>query len=544
MLFNINAIFGKAFWDQTKMKRQAPTTMSFAPPQNSDGAAVVNTSGYFGTYLDLDGISRNESSLIERYRDISQYVDVANAIDDIVTEAIVSNDDDVPVKIDTDTLEVSAGLKKKIEQEFENVCRLLDFNNHGADIFRRWYVDGRIYYHKIVDEAQPKRGITELRYLDPRKTRKIRAVEQSKDQISGASTYLSKDEFYVYSDSMNTYTTPNTTSIVQGGVNVGTIQIAPESIASATSGILDLDKNLVLGYLHKAIRPVNHLRMMEDALVIYRMVRAPERRIFYVDVSGMNKVRSEAYMKDLMNRYRNKVVYDASTGEVKDAKKHMTMMEDFWLPRTNSGRGTEISTLPGLQANSLEDVDYFKKNLQSCLNIPQSRMQPEGGIMGFGRLAEITRDELKFAKFIDRLRKRFSMLFDDLLKTQLVLKGIISADDWDSIRYNIKYKFLDDVNVGEQRKIEDIRNKVDMVAQMEQSQFIGKYISRSTAMKRYLGMSNDEIAEEMQLMQQDMQTDMQTQMMQMQMQQEIMGGQPQQQNDESADQRTQINKNN
>lgn len=515
-LFGLQNVLGRAFWEKTNLKSATPK-ISFAPPQTDDGATIVSEAGYYGTYLDLDGATRNESTLIERYRDISQYPDCENAIDDIVTEAIVSTDDDVPVKIYTDDLELPKSIKEKINAEFENVCKLLDFNHRGHDIFRRWYIDGRLYYHKIVDEKRPKMGIQELRYLDPRKTRKVRTVDQTMDP-TGNVLYETKREFYIYSENGTSNTTSAVKSLSQT-LTPSAIQISPESIACVTSGILDLDKNLVLGYLHKAIRPVNHLRMMEDAMVIYRMTRAPERRIFYVDVSGLNKTKAESYLKDLMNRYRNKVVYDASTGEVKDNKKHMTMLEDFWMPRTNTGKGTEISTLPGLQnQGGLDDINYFQKKLQQALNVPLSRLSPDGSAFGFGRVAEISRDELKFAKFIDRLRKRFSELFNDLLRTQLVLKGIIAPEEWDAIKYGIQYRFLNDSSMSEMRTIEDLRNKVELISQMESANFIGTYMSRDKVMHEILKLDDDQIAEEQEKIMIEMQTDLEKQSQQLQLQ--------------------------
>lgn len=527
-LFGLQNVLGKAFWDKSKLEAPTPR-VSFAPPQTDDGATIVSEAGYYGTYLDLDGASRNESTLIERYRDISQYTDCENAIDDIVTEAIVATDNDVPVTINTDKLELPKNIRAKIDEEFKNVCKLLDFNQRGHDIFRRWYIDGRLYYHKIVDEKHPKMGIQELRYLDPRKTRKVRTVDQKLD-AAGNVMYETKREFYVYSDNGTTSSTQGSVRSMSQSLTPNALQIAPESIACATSGILDLDKNLVLGYLHKAIRPVNHLRMMEDAMAIYRMTRAPERRIFYVDVSGLNKIKAEAYLKDLMNRYRNKVVYDASTGEVKDNKKHMTMLEDFWMPRTNTGKGTEISTLPGLQnQGGLDDIDYFQRKLSQALNVPLSRQQPDGGAFGFGRVAEISRDELKFAKFIDRLRKRFSELFNDLLRTQLVLKGIMTVEDWDVIKDDIQYRFLNDTSMSEMRMIEDLRNKVELINEMTSSNFIGSYMSKKQVMQEILKYSEDVITEEQQQIMLEMQQDLEKQAEIMQLQAKLGLLQPEEQ---------------
>lgn len=523
----LNNVIGKIFWEKQRVENPKPRE-SFAPPVTDDGAAVVSEAGYYGTYLDLDGASRNESTLIARYRDISKYSDCTNAIDDIVTEAIVSVDDDVPVTINTDKLELPNNIKEKINFEFENILKLLDFNNKGSDIFRRWYIDGRLYYYKIIDEKHPKQGIQELRYLDPRKTRKVRSIEQKKDQLGNDIIDVVR-EFYMYKDTGITSITNNNFG---NAASMNGIEIDTRSVTLVTSGILDLDKNLVLGYLHTAIRPVNHLRMMEDALVIFRVSRAPERRIFYVDVSGLHKTKAEAYLKDLMNRYKNKIVYDASTGEVTDGKQFQTLTTDFWMPRTNNGKGTEITTLPGLSANStMDDITYFQKKLANSLNVPVSRSQPDGGAFGFGRVAEISRDELKFAKFIDRLRKRFSELFNDLLKTQLILKGVITPEEWDMIKSNIQYRFLNDTSVSEMRYIEDMRNKSELLAEMGNNGFIGRYMSRTTAMAKILRWDEETIAEEQEKIMIDMQQDMQKAMQQQQMQAQL-GMQP-----ESADTR-------
>lgn len=490
MAFGFTQVLGKSFWDKTKIDSKKPKA-SFALPASDDGASIVGEGGVYGTYLDLDGATRNENALIERYRDIAQYPDCESAIDDIITEAIVATEDDVPVTVNTDNVDMPKGIREKIDQEFKNICTLLDFNRKGFDIFRRWYIDGRIYYHKIIDESRPKLGILELRYLDPRKTRKVRTVDAKTDGM-GNILYSTAREFYIYND----------VTSVQGNMSAlaNSTEIAPQGIACATSGIIDLDKNLILGYLQKAIRPVNHLRIMEDALVINRVSRAPDRRMFLVDVTGMNKIKGEAHIKDLMSRYKNKVVYNSATGEVMDTKKHMAMTEDYWMPVNSAGRGTTVTNLPGLSSNStIEDVQLFQEKLNKALNIPLSRLQPGGGgFGGFGRVAEITRDEIQFAKFIDRLRKRFSSLFDDLLKTQLILKGVITADDWDTIKTSIQYRFINDTSIAEMRTIESLRDKMNMIAEMQQSNFIGTYMSKTTVMKDILKMSEDEIELEQQ----------------------------------------------
>ena len=469
----------------TKDKPEPKKAQSFVVPQNDDGATSVNASGFFGTYLDIDQTAKNENDLINRYRDISMYPDCDSAIEDIVNEAVAAEDDEAVVKINLEKTDLSDKVKKLVETEFDEILKLLDFNAKAHDIFKRWYIDGRVYYHKIVDVAQPKKGIKELRYIDPRKIKKVRKVHKKKDQATGVEFIEKIDEFFVFNDKGLIAQMPNTQSVQSG------IQISPDSIAFVTSGLIDLDKNMVQSHLHKAIKVVNQLRMVEDSLVIYRMTRAPERRIFYIDVGNLPPAKAEQYVKNMMNQYRNKVAYDASTGEIRDEKKTMSMLEDFWMPRREGGRGTEITTLDGGQnLGQIEDINYFQNKLYQSLNVPVSRMKPDQG-MNFGRQAEITRDELKFSKFISRLRKKFGDLFDDLLKTNLLLKGVMSEQDWDDLKEAIYYDFTQDGYMAEAKNAEIWRNRIDLLNQIQP--FVGVYFSRPFVYSDVLHMDDEQI---------------------------------------------------
>jgi hypothetical protein len=469
----------------TKKKPEPKKAQSFVVPQNDDGATSINASGFFGTYLDIDQTAKNENDLINRYRDISLYPDCDAAIEDIVNEAVAAADDEAVVKINLEKTKLSNNIKKAIEEEFDKVLNLLDFNSKSHDIFKRWYIDGRIYYHKIVDVAQPKQGIRELRYIDPRKIKKVRKVHKKKDQVSGVEFIEKIEEFFVFNDKGLIAQMPNTQSVQSG------IQVSTDSITYCTSGMIDLDKNMVLGHLHKAIKVVNQLRMVEDSLVIYRMTRAPERRIFYIDVGNLPPAKAEQYVKNMMNQYRNKVSYDASTGEIRDEKKTMSMLEDFWMPRREGGRGTEITTLDGgANLGEINDINYFQNKLYGALNVPVSRMKPDNS-MNFGRTAEITRDELKFSKFISRLRKKFGDVFDDLLKTQLLLKNIMSEEDWEELKESIYYDFTQDGYVSEAKQAEILRNRVDLLNQIQP--YVGVYYSREFIFNEVLRMSDPEM---------------------------------------------------
>jgi len=479
---------------QEELKGQSPV------PPSADDAVTTVAGGYFGSYVDIDGVARNEFDLIKRYRDMSMHPEVDSAIDEIVNEAINSSLDDTPVAIELSNLEVSESIKKKIREEFQYILRLLNFDTRAHEIFRTWYIDGRIYYHKVVDLANPKAGITELRFIDPLKIKKVRV--QNKDprlaQVLSANTAdpsnaLAYDfgnyvEYYMYNPKgfiSSTFDVNNATSGVK---------IANDSITYIQSGIQDLNKKMVLSFLHKAIKSLNQLRMIEDALVIYRLSRAPERRIFYIDVGNLPKVKAEQYLREVMARYRNKLVYDAATGEIRDDKKHMSMLEDFWLPRREGGRGTEITTLPGGQnLGELKDVEYFKKKLYNSLNLPPSRLDDANQGFSLGRSSEILRDELKFAKWIGRLRKKFSALFHDMLKTQLILKGVIAPEDWEEMQEHIQYDFQFDNHFEELKQAELMGNRLQVATALDP--FLGKYYSIEYVRKQVLMQTDAEYEE-------------------------------------------------
>lgn len=459
---------------------------AIATPLSDDGAATVQGGGYFGTYLDMDATAKSEAELITRYREASMYSDCAVAIDEIVTEAIAAVDDESPIQIYLDKLDIPGDIKETIEKEFNKILELLEFNYKSHDIFKRWYVDGRLYYQKIIDKNMTKRGIVELIQLDPRKIRKVRDIKKKKDTKTGIDFIDSIDEFFIYSEKGIAYNPVYTTPTANQGVKIST-----DAICFVPSGVLDLEKNVVLSHLHKAIKPVNQLKMMEDALVIYRLSRAPERRIFYIDVGNLPKVKAEQYLKDIMARYRNKIVYDSSTGEIRDDRKFMSILEDFWLPRREGGRGTEITTLPGGEnLGQIDDINYFQTKLYQALNVPLSRMQPQTGI-SFGRATEITRDELKFAKFVSRMRKKFNSLFHDLLKTQLILKGVIVEKDWDILKEKIQYRYAQDQYFEEMKSAENIRNRLDLLNMVQP--FVGYYYSKNYVMKNVLRMTDNDV---------------------------------------------------
>lgn len=472
----------------TRPKKDPPGGQGFITPTPEDGATTISAGGYYGTYVDLDATSKTESELITRYRQMAMYAECDMAIEDIVSESIANIDDEPPVSIDLEELGLSPNIRKTIEAEFDEILSLLDFNSKAHEIFRRWYVDGRLYYQKIVDTNAAKKGIIELRYIDPRKIKKVRDVKKEK-LPSGVEVIKTIDEFFLYNEKGITYSIAMGSS--QTVTNGSGIKITPDSIAYCHSGLVDLDKNIVVGYLHKAIKPVNQLKMMEDALVIYRLARAPERRIFYIDVGNLPKLKAEQYLKDIMARYRNKIVYDSTTGEVRDDRKFMSMLEDFWLPRREGGKGTEIDTLEGGQnLGQIEDIQYFQRKMYQSLNVPLSRLEPQQGVT-FGRVAEVTRDELKFAKFINRLRNKFSDLFRDLLKTQLLLKGIIVQNDWDDIKEKIRFKYAQDQYFEEAKDAENLRNRIDLLTQIQP--YVGMYYSQGFVKRNILRLTDDEI---------------------------------------------------
>ena len=455
----------------------------FTTPASDDGTVdIASGGGHYAQVLDLDGQDSSELALIKRYRDIAQQPECDSAIEDITNEAIVSDERDMSVSISLDRLPVSPKIKTKMREEFHTILHLLDFNAKGHDIFRRWYVDGRLYYHKIIDPKNPRRGIKEVRYIDPRKIKKVRETRKERDQKTGMDMVVSVQPYYLYN---------------QGGWESsgasGGVKITDDSITYAPSGLVDMQKGSVLSHLNKAIKPVNQLRMIEDSLVIYRISRAPERRIFYIDVGNLPKMKAESYLKDVMNRYRNKMVYDARTGEIRDDRNHMSMLEDFWLPRREGGRGTEITTLPGgSNLGEIDDITYFQKKLYRSLNVPVSRLAEETGF-SIGRSDNITRDELKFTKFVGRLRKKFSIIFADMLKTQLLLKGVIALEDWDTFKEHIQFDFLQDGHFTELKNAEILRERLDMLGQIES--YVGEYFSKEYVKKKILRMTDEEISE-------------------------------------------------
>lgn len=481
-------LFGFTLGKPDIVQAQDPDQRSFVPPTSTidDGAVTITQNAYYGTYVDLEGSVRNEIELITRYREMANHPELEMAIDDIVNEAISHDDTGRTVNLILDKLKQPESIKKKILEEFENILRMLNFSNLADDLFKRWYIDGRIYYHVIVDEKNPKLGIQELRFIDPRKIRKVREIKKARDPKTGANVIDSIAEYYVFNDRgqpTQTYTS---------NINAG-LRIAPESIINVNSGLMDAKNTFVISYLHKAIKPLNQLRMIEDAVVIYRLSRAPERRIFYIDVGNLPKGKAEQYLRDIMIKYKNKMVYDAQTGELRDDRKHMSMLEDFWLPRREGGKGTEITTLPaGQNLGEMEDVKYFRQKLLQSLNVPISRLeQQQGGMIGVGRTAEVTRDEVKFTKFIMRLRNKFAQIFDHALRTQLVLKGICSSSEWDTFRENIYYDYIRDNHFTELRDTELLRERIATLNVVDP--YIGRFYSANWVKRNVLQMSTEEI---------------------------------------------------
>jgi len=489
-------LFG--FSIEETQKKKSTSIISPVPKNNEDGVDNFIASGFYGQYVDIEGAYRSEYDLIRRYREMALHPEADGAIEDVVNEAIVSDLYDSPVEVELSNLNASESLKKKIREEFRHIKELMDFDKKSHEIFRNWYVDGRVFYLKVIDVKAPQEGIQDLRYIDPLKLKYIRQEKKKPGSEERAGVRLRKDddivpnpefdEYYIY-----TPKTQHPTSMISqmGGKN--SIKIAKDSITMCTSGLVDRNKNRVLSYLHKAIKALNQLRMIEDSLVIYRLSRAPERRIFYIDVGNLPKVKAEQYLKEVMSRYRNKLVYDASTGEVRDDRKFMSMMEDFWLPRREGGRGTEITTLPGGQnLGELADIEYFQKKLYRALGVPESRIAAEGGF-NLGRSSEILRDELKFAKFVGRLRKRFANMFNDMLKTQLILKNIVTPEDWETMEDHIQYDFLYDNQFAELKESEMMESRLGQLATIEP--WVGKYYSTEYIRKRILRQSDQEIEE-------------------------------------------------
>jgi hypothetical protein len=468
--------------DKKAESQQDPALKSFALPPNEDGAVTIQSGAYYGTYVDLDGTVRNEIELITRYREMSMQPEMESAISEIVNEAIVMDDSGKSVEINLDELEQPESIKKKIREEFDNTLKLLNFGNMGSEIFKRWYVDGRLFYHIIIDEANTAKGIQEIRYVDPRRIRKIREIQKTKDTKTGMDIIRETKEYYLY----------NERGIIGAHSNLGA-KIAVDSVVNVNSGLMDAKRAMVLSYLHKAIKPLNNLRMMEDATVIYRLSRAPERRIFYIDVGNMSTIKTDQYLKNIMTMYRNKLVYDSTTGEIRDDRKHLSMLEDFWLPRREGGKATEIQTLPGGQnLGEMEDVKYFEKKLYKSLGVPIGRLEPQEGF-SLGRSTEVTRDELKFTKFIQHLRSKFSALFDDIMRVQLILKRICTEEEWKEFKEDIWYDYKKDNNFNELKESELLINRISLLQMVDP--YVGRYYSMEWVRKNILKQTEDEIEE-------------------------------------------------
>lgn len=453
---------------------------SIVPARDDDGAGYVTASGmHYGQYLNIDGDdSKDNYQLIMQYRGVAMHPEVDMAIEEIVNEAVTLSEADMIVNVNMDNVDISDSIKKQVKEEFDNIYGMLDFSDYGHDIFRRWYVDGRIFHHLVVDENNLKLGIKEIRPIDSSKIRKVKQIKTKTDQETGAKLIEKVDEYFIYQEK-------------PGSQQTGGVKLTEDAVSYVTSGLLNEDRKKIVSYLHKALKPINQLRMMEDSLVIYRLARAPERRIFYIDVGNLPKGKSEQYMKDIMTRYRNKLVYDAKTGEIRDDRKHMSLLEDFWLPRREGGRGTEISTLPGGEnLGQIDDILYFQKKMYRALNVPINRLEQEAQF-SLGRSSEITRDELKFQKFIDRLRRRFSQLFVNILKKQLILKGIITEEDWNNWKSDIVIEYAKDNHFAELKDAEILREKLQSLDQI--SNYVGEYFSKEWVMKNVLHLDDEDI---------------------------------------------------
>ena len=491
-------LFGFSIEDADE-KSLPQSAVSPVPPNNEDGNDHYLSSGFFGSYVDIEGVYRTEFELVRRYREMALHPECDSAIEDIISEALVSDTNDSPVEINLDNLNASDGIKTKVRDAFKFIKDLMDFDKKAHEIYRNWYVDGRLFYHKIIDLKNPQAGLQEIRYIDAMKMRYVRQQKKSKEDKYRV-TNMTQDnpmeyefpkleEYFIYNPKMNyPVGSPGSLSGDKG------IKMAKDSVTYVTSGLVDRNKGITLSYLHKAIKSLNQLRMIEDSLVIYRLSRAPERRIFYIDVGNLPKVKAEQYLRDVMMRYRNKLVYNADTGEIRDDKKYMAMLEDFWLPRREGGRGTEISTLPGGQnLGEITDIEYFKKKLYRSLNVPPSRMDGEGGF-NLGRSSEILRDEVKFSKFVGRLRKRFSNMFTDMLKTQLLLTNVVTPEDWEVMSEHIQYDFLYDNHFAELKEAELMNERMALLATVEP--YVGKYYSQDYIRRKIIRQTEEEILEE------------------------------------------------
>lgn len=474
-------IFGFEINRKRRQQEDPVNLPSFVPPQNDDGAVIVTGGGVIGTYIDLEGTARTEAELITKYRELSLQPEIDTAIEEIVSQFISYDSDEELVTLNLDDLDFSNSLKKRVQEEFNEIIKMLDFNKVGYDLIKRWYVDGRLYFHVVIDEKNPHEGIQELRYIDPRKIRKIREVKKAKQTVQIA------NEYYLFSEKGFHTKEPISTAGING------LRIANDSIVVVSSGLMDQNNQYVLSYLHKAIKPMNQLRTLEDAAVIYRLSRAPERRIFYIDVGNLPKAKAEQYLADMMQRHKNRLVYDATTGELRDDRKYMTMLEDFWLPRREGGRGTEITTLPGGQnLGQMEDVEYFQKRLYNALHVPVTRLQPENNF-NLGRSSEITREELRFAKFVDRLRMKFAHLFLASLSKQLILKGVIAEEESQELISKMKIDFVKDNYFTELKEAEILANRVNTAKNMEE--MVGTYYSREFVRKKVLHQTDEDIEE-------------------------------------------------
>ncbi len=478
-----------------KSKPETDKVVSFVPPETEDGASIVQGGGFYGSYLDFDPYVKNDIDLIYKYRDMALHPEVEMAIDDICNDSLVYDDERIAVNVNLDKTSLSANIKKRVHEEFDEVLKLLRFRSRGHEIFRKWYIESRLYYHMILDPKSPKRGIVELRPVDPTKIRKVKSVKKKSARDSSAqpiTLYGDTEEFYIYNERQTGTNTAGQQSNNGPGLDTG-LKILPDAICYINSGLYDSTRKRVFGYLQKAIKPLNQLRMIEDAVVIYRISRAPERRVFYVDVGNLPKNKAEQYLRDIMNRYRNKLVYDASSGEMRDDRRHMSMLEDYWMPRREGGRGTEITTLDGGQnLGEMEDVEYFKKRLYQALHVPTSRMEADNGF-NMGRSAEISRDEVKFYKFVERLRNKFNDLFINLLRTQLVIKGVMSKEEFDDLVQDILFDYNRDNYFSELKETEIMKERLEMMRDV--GEFIGQYFSKEYVYKKILRLTEEEADE-------------------------------------------------
>jgi hypothetical protein len=495
-------LFGFKIEDSGEKKNSK--IVSPVPPNSEDKSDYYVTSGFYGQYIDIEGVYKNEADLVRRYREMALHPECDSAIEDVVNEGIVSDLNDSPVEIELSNLNASDKLKEVIRKEFKYIKEIMDFDKKAHEIFRNWYIDGKIYYHKVIDLKNPTEGIKEVRYIDPLKIKYIRKLKKTQENNLAAQVRVmlargnetdevlnpNIEEYYLYDPNVGyTATQSNLSSSSSAGSKA--VKLSKDSVTYVTSGLVDRNRQTILSYLHKAIKSLNQLRMIEDSLVIYRLSRSSEKRIFYIDIGGLPRNQAEQYMKDVMNRYRNKLIYDQSTGEVKDDRKYMAMMEDYWLPRRDGGKGTEVQTLPGGQnLGELSDLEYFQKKLYKSLGVPSTRLDAGGGF-NLGRSSEILRDELKFTRFVGRLRKRFSQMFTDMLKTQLILKNIVSVEDWEKLSDHIQYDFLYDNHFSDLKKNEILNDKLGVIAAMEP--YLGRYFSVEYVRKNVLGQTDTEM---------------------------------------------------